>query len=663
MTSSDGLDWMRQVPAASPALLRHLHGEAARYARSAARLRPMQESLIASSALRQPAAERGPAWSVGAYTYWYEGRQDREFCTLRRQGKDSDPTDILDLNLLAGDSPYVRLGVCDPSPDGTLLAYSVDTLGDESYELRFRSVPDGAEGEKGRPRSYYGGAWDLSGTHYFYVTHDEAYRPYQVWRYTVGAYADTDELYLEEQDPQFHITTYMTETHLVISAASRTTSQEWIVDLANSDQPPRDATGRTTGVIHAVTPIPGIAEDELLIVTNASAATDFRLAHGRIGQPVEDWATLLPTVPGRRLHRATLVSGHVVVQCRRDISPRLITFPWGSPDVAREISPDVPQGTLRMVSAAGLEPDEIAIETESYLDPKRVESVSLSEDRRRTLWTRTIDSYERSRFVSQVLDCTVRDGTTVPVTLVRHSGTALDRTAPCLLYGYGAWETVIEPAFDPGLIALLEHGVVFAHAHVRGGGELGREWWQAGSMSKKENSVFDYIDVAEWLGQNWVDPWRIVARGRSAGGLLVGAAYSLSPATWAGVIAEVPFVDPVTTMLDADAPLVAVEREEWGDPRRSEDREWMLRWSPCDNLPPRPVRPPLIVTSFVHDSRVSVAEPARWVEALRQTGSGDDDVMFRVELAQGAHAIPPGRGSQLRYMSELYAWALDRMGY
>ena len=248
------------------------------------------------------------------------------------------------------------------------------------------------------------------------------------------------------------------------------------------------------------------------------------------------------------------------------------------------------------------------------------------------------------------------------MTIVRHQDTRLDGSAPCLIYGYGAWETVIEPSFDSALLVLLEHGVVFAHAHVRGGGELGRTWWEQGRRELKQTTFTDLIDVAVDLGQATVDRDRLVARGRSAGGLAMGAVYSQRPDIWRGIVAEVPFVDPVTTMLDPTAPLVAVEWDEWGDPRCPADLAWMLDWSPYEALPPLAERPRLRVTSALYDSRVSVWEPARWVERLRSTGSSDSEVVFRVELGPGAHAIPEGRYARMSYLSEIYVWVADCLG-
>ena len=252
----------------------------------------------------------------------------------------------------------------------------------------------------------------------------------------------------------------------------------------------------------------------------------------------------------------------------------------------------------------------------------------------------------------------------MPVTLVRHRDTPLDGTAPALVYGYAAYEEVYpDQEWDPAIPSLLDRGVVYAHAHVRGGGERGRRWWLEGRMEHKQNTFTDYIAVADGLAESGlVDGDRIATRGLSAGGLLQGAVFSQRPDRWRAVVAEVPFVDVVSTMFDASIPLTVTEWDEWGDPRRRADFDWMLAYSPYDNPPSGP-RPDLLVTGALHDPRVMVFEPAKWVARLRET---DPDwsprCLFRVETGAGAHVGPAGRFAHLAYEAEIYAWVLDRLG-
>jgi oligopeptidase B len=272
---------------------------------------------------------------------------------------------------------------------------------------------------------------------------------------------------------------------------------------------------------------------------------------------------------------------------------------------------------------------------------------------------------------------TARDGARVPVTLWRRHDVALDGSAPCLLYGYGAYEYVFEPEFDAALPALLDRGVVFAHAHVRGGGEMGRTWWEQGRLLRKRTTFEDFVDVADALAHDGalglVDGRRIASRGLSAGGLLQGAVYSQRPDRWRAVVAEVPFVDVVTAMSDPSIPLTVNEWDEWGDPRDPAFMTYLAGYSPYDNPPPADGRPPLLVTGALYDPRVLVREPAKWVSVLRATdpnrGAGTDPadptspgtVLFRVETAEGSHSGPAGRYGHLDYEAEVAAWILTAL--
>ena len=299
---------------------------------------------------------------------------------------------------------------------------------------------------------------------------------------------------------------------------------------------------------------------------------------------------------------------------------------------------------------------------QSWTGPRSWYAVDLGTGRRRHLRDQEVPSYDPERYVSERRYAPVGD-VRVPVTIVRHVDTPLDGSAPCLLYGYGAYEACFDPEFDVALTGLLDRGVVWAHAGIRGGGEGGRRWWLDGRLASKQNTFSDHVAAADFLADGVVDGDRIVTRGLSAGGMLQGVVFSQAPSRWAGVVAEVPAVDILTTMLDPSIPLTVNEWDEWGDPRKPDEYQWLLRYSPYDNVPAAGVRPDLLVTGALHDPRVMVWEPAKWVAELRYT---DPDwsprCLFRVELGEGAHVGPSGRYARLRYEAEIYAWALDRFG-
>jgi oligopeptidase B len=403
----------------------------------------------------------------------------------------------------------------------------------------------------------------------------------------------------------------------------------------------------------------------LFIVTN-DGASEFRLMGVPLASPGRDgWVELLPEDPAERLYSVTAFSGHVVTTLRRDAglvarSYRL-TDAGGVADPV-DIMPSWPVGTVELGHNELFDADEVQVVEQSWIHPKSWYAVDLRSGERRLLLTQDVPAYDGGSYVEERVQATVGD-VQVPVTVVRHVDTALDGSAPCLLYGYGAYEACFEPEFDAALTALLDQGVVWAHAGIRGGGEGGRRWWLDGHLAAKQNTFSDHVAVADFLADGLVDGARIVTRGLSAGGLLQGAVFSQVPDRWAGVIAEVPAVDILTTMLDPSIPLTINEWDEWGDPRKPDEYQWLAAYSPYDNLPEPGTRPDLLVTGALHDARVMVWEPAKWVAALRHTDpEWSPRCLFRVELGEGAHAGPSGRYAHLRYEAEIYAWALERFG-
>ncbi len=299
----------------------------------------------------------------------------------------------------------------------------------------------------------------------------------------------------------------------------------------------------------------------------------------------------------------------------------------------------------------------------SYVHPWVWSSVDLATGERSEAHRQEAPGHDPDAYVCERRELPSADGVLVPATVVRHRDTPLDGSAPALLYGYGAYEAVFEPEWDVALPSLLDRGVVFVHAHVRGGGEGGRGWYLDGRLDRKQNTFSDHVAVADGLVRaGLVDGTRLATRGLSAGGLLQGVVFSQRPDRWRAVVAEVPFVDVVTTMSDATVPLTPQEWGEWGDPRKEEEFRWMLAYSPYDNPPPPGGRPDLLVTGAVHDPRVLVAEPAKWVAILRHTDpEWSPRCLFRAETGAGAHTGPSGRFAHLAYEAEIQAWLLDKL--
>ena len=720
----DDYAWMRDHSA--PAMQDYLAAERAYYDASTRHLGALTDELFAEAVARTArGAEDSVSWTLRGYRYMHRTPEGAEGKQLLRwpEGDAAEPRLLLDENVLGATTGFIDIGVCEPSPDNRLLAWSADTTGAEIYQLQFRDMRTGQDLTEMIERSYPGGAWASGSSHYFYLVPDDLNRPYQVWRHELGSAPNADVLVYTEADARFELTLHATRSGelIVITAASRDTTEVRIIE---SDQPlaePATVAERRRGVEyrvdHAVDPSGG--SGTLYIVTDDGAA-EFRLMRAPVARPGrENWTevrcpAIAPARNDTRLVQCDVLAGHLLLTLRRGGSPLLAITDLdageqgrvggesagrqgeaggesasrqgeaGGESVSRqgeaggrngastsgqvrEIWPAHQAGSIAVQHAEDYTGGSVVIVEESLIHPRVWSALNLAAGQRRELKQAEAPGHDVSRYQTRRLQATVADGTNVPVTVAYLAGTELDGTAPCLLYGYGAYEACLDPEFETHLPSVLDRGVIYAVAHVRGGGECGRQWWQQGRLRAKPTTFSDFVEVAGWLAGDTdgsaalVDGRRIVSRGLSAGGLLQGAAYSRAPGRWRAVVAEVPFVDCVNSMLDPTIPLTINEWDEWGDPRDPDDFACMRGYSPYDNPPAGP-RPDLLVTGAVHDPRVLVHEPAKWVARLRATDSAASRVLFRVELGAGAHTGPSGRFGHLRYESEVYAFILEAMG-
>lgn len=658
----DDLMWLRD-PGRGERLRSYLAEERAFYDVEAERLRDRTEALRARAESLRDAEEWSPAWRVGGWECRWHWADGAEYPALigRRSPEGPDQT-LLDVGSLDVGG-FVRLGECAVSPDGRWLAYSVDTEGTERYWLRVRDLASMEDLLERVPDTYYGLAWSRDSSTVLYTTVDHADRPWRVSARDVARWGAEERVVVQEDDESFHLALRASGDgrSLIIRASARLCSEEWIVPRDDTASAPISPLGRNEGTTYTLEPLLVRGRERLAVIIDAGHDAQ-RLIIGDVSDPRADAVELLAADPGRRLRDLTSVDGRVVVAGRSGADAAIwLIDPLGEGEAA-SVGPEEPGGHLSIEPYDGLDQRSLCVRTESRRSPRRWWSLDVASGTRVLLTEEGTGSHHEDDYLLEVRHVVARDGTPIPVTITRRREVPLDGTAPCLLYGYGAWETVIDPAFDPVLIALLDDGVVHAHAHVRGGGELGRGWWWQGRMESKVTTFDDFVDVADAIADTLVDGCRIVARGLSAGGLLMGAAYSRRPDRWRAVLAEAPFVDPVTTMSDPTAPLVVTEFEEWGNPFRPQDRDWMLGWSPYDNCPAdAAARPALLVTSAIPDPRVSVWEPARWVARLRLTGSDDERLLFRCDRGPRGHWSPPGRHSGVAYEAELMAWAVDQM--
>lgn len=659
-----------------------LAAERAYYEERIAPLSALRQTLAAEMIARVPAVEPSAPWEEGGYEYREETRAGDEYPRLiRRPHGGGDEHVLLDVQRIhdEGGTGYTRLGMAEVSPDGTLLAWSLDLDGDEVYTLHFRDLTTGNDLTDTVPRSYYGGAWAADSRSFLYTVHDDAYRPFEVRRHRLGTDATTDELLLTEPDDRFELMLHASRSGdwAFITTLSRDTVQQTLVSLRDDAAEAIVVRPWEWGVEYSLEHAPGHGPNEsdgFYVVTNLDAP-EFRIAWADAATP-GTWNELVPERSDERIHAVDAFATAHVVSLRRDGAAclRIVT----RDGVTRDIVPSEAGGIVSLGRNYDWDAEFVTMIEESFIRPAVYADVpfdgSFPRERHRTqvLVTNADDYVSERHFVPRP------DGAQVPVITVRHRDTPLDGTAPLMLYGYGSYEASCDPDWGidwwRSLPSLLDRGIVFAVGHPRGGGEMGRRWWLDGHLATKTNTFDDQAAVADFLADGLIDGARIVTRGGSAGGLLQGALYARRPDRWAGLVAEVPFVDVITTMSDDSIPLTAQEWREWGDPRKPEEYAWLLSYSPIDNRPAVESRPALLVTGAVHDPRVMVREPAKWVAALRHddpegargvdptTPASPRTVLFRVETGAGAHGGPSGRFAELEYEAEIYAWCLAAMG-
>ena len=669
----DPYGWMRDP--GLPALHDYLAAERAYYDLQTAPTRDLQHRLLGELTARVAPAEDSVSWRRGGLEYFTRvnpGQELEQFC--RVAGPGSPAGVLLDQNLLRADPAcsggYVDVAVREVSPDGRLLAYSVDFTGDELFQLRIRDLATGADLPDRIEATYYSLGWAADSRSLFYVLTDQLYRPHEVWWHEIGTDPAGDVRVYREDDERFALTVRATRSggYVLIETESRETTETLLIPAAAPQTPPAVLEPRSSGTEYRADHADGPDGGEFYLVTN-DGAEEFRLvraparAPGRAG-----WTEVIAGSPDTRLVSCHVFGPFLVVEQRHAAAPQLRVLHRASGE-QRLIEAAGPQYSLALGINEDYAATAVTVRTESLTDPPSWHDVDLAGGGWQLRQRKDVPGYHPAGYRTQRVAATAADGTVIPVTIAYRRGLRPDGTAPCLLDGYGAYEDCYWPEFSVATPSLLDRGAVYAVAHIRGGGEGGRRWWLQGRLDRKRNTFTDFIAAADALAdQGWAAPDRIVSRGRSAGGLLQGAVFTMAPRRWRAVVAEVPFVDCVTTMSDPTIPLTINEWDEWGDPRHDPVmRAYLRSYSPYDNTPPLPW-PDLLVTGNVHDTRVLIKEPARWVARLRATaaasphGGAAGRLLFRAELGTEAHMGPTGRYDKLRYEAEVLAFIVTATG-
>ncbi|MBM0277984.1 S9 family peptidase [Micromonospora tarensis] len=608
------------------------------------------------------------------YTRTIEGQQYGVQCRRAvRDGEidppvsvDGAPLDgeevLLDGNLLAEGHDFLSLGAFDISPDGRWLAYSTDFSGDERFTLRVKDLTTGELLPDEIPDTFYGTAWSSDASVLFYVTVDDAWRPNRVWRHTVGSATADDVVVHQEDDERFWVGVELTrsEKFILIDVHSKVTSEVLVIPAGNPTGAPAVIAPRRQGIEYTVE-----HHGHRFLVLHNDGAEDFALAFTSADVP-GDWVPLIEHTPGTRLEAVDAFANHLVVSLRTDGLTGLRVLPVGSDDaydidfpeplysVGLDANSEYRTGQIRLRYASLVTPD-------SVYDYDLVTRQMVLRKQKPVLPGPDGRPYDPAEYEQHRDWALADDGTRVPISLVCRVGTPRDGSAPCELYGYGSYEASMDPWFSVARLSLLDRGVVFAVAHTRGGGELGRRWYDQGKLLAKKNTFTDFVACARHLVKaGWTASDRLVARGGSAGGLLMGAVANLAPDAFTGIVAEVPFVDPLTSILDPSLPLTVTEWEEWGNPL--EDPEvyaYMKSYAPYENVAAVDY-PAILAATSLNDTRVLYSEPAKWIARLRAVAPGGD-YLLKTEMGAG-HSGPSGRYDSWREEAFINAWILDRLG-
>lgn len=608
------------------------------------------------------------------YTRTVEGQQYGVQCRRAVRDGETDPPVsadgapldgeevLLDGNLLAEGHDFFSLGAFDVSPDGRWLAYSTDFSGDERFTLRVKDLTTGELLPDEVPDTFYGTAWSSDASALFYVTVDDAWRPNRVWRHLIGSAAADDVVVHQEDDERFWVGVELTrsEKFILIDVHSKVTSEVLVIPAGNPTGTPAVIAPRRQGVEYTVE-----HHGHRFLILHNDGAEDFALAFTSADVP-GDWVPLIEHTPGTRLEAVDAFANHLVVSLRTDGLTGLRVLPVGSDDghdidfpeplysVGLDANPEYRTGQVRLRYSSLITPD-------SVYDYDLVTRQMVLLKQKPVLPGPDGRPYDPAEYEQHRDWALADDGTRVPISLVCRVGTPRDGSAPCELYGYGSYEASMDPWFSVARLSLLDRGVVFAVAHIRGGGELGRRWYDQGKLLAKKNTFTDFVACAQHLVKaGWTASDRLVARGASAGGLLMGAVANLAPDAFTGIVAQVPFVDALTSILDPSLPLTVTEWEEWGNPLDDpEVYAYMKSYTPYENVAAVDYPAILAVTSL-NDTRVLYSEPAKWIARLRAVAPGGD-YLLKTEMGAG-HGGPSGRYNSWREEAFINAWILDRIG-
>ncbi|HEY0591314.1 MAG TPA: S9 family peptidase, partial [Thermoanaerobaculia bacterium] len=655
---SDDYYWLRERE--NEEVLSYLRAENDYAEAVLAPTKELQETIFNEIVARIPQRDESvPLFENGWYwvTRFEPGKEYPIY--VRKKTLDAPDQVALDVNEMAKGHNFFSVPGVQPSDSGDLIVFAVDTVGRRKYDLHFKNLATGAMLPDVIDDVTPNAVWAADGKTVLYTRQDpDTLRSYQIWRHEIGTDPKADVLVYQEDDEEFSSYVYRSKSkkYLMIGSSQTMADEVRYLDALNPAGALKVLEPRKRGREYSADHLNGF----FYIRTN-DAARNFRLMRAPEANPgFASWTEVVAHRDDVYLDSFELFDDYLVLGERKDGLTRLNVAPWGGEGYFVDFGE--PAYVARI--GANPEPDttKLRFVYSSLTTPSSTYDYDMATKEKVLLKREQVGGgFDPANYATERLWAPARDGKKIPISLVYRKGFERNGTAPLLLYGYGSYGASSDPAFNGPAISLLDRGFVYAIAHIRGGQELGRAWYDDGKLLNKKNTFTDFIDAAEFLaGQKYADRGNVFAMGGSAGGLLVGAVMNMRPDLWKGIVARVPFVDVVTTMLDESIPLTTSEYDEWGNPNDPQYYQYMLSYSPYDQVT-RAAYPNLLVTTGLHDSQVQYWEPAKWVAKLRTMNTAGSKILMKTDMEAG-HGGTTGRFKRHRETAMIYAFLVDLAG-
>ncbi|MDO4911823.1 MAG: S9 family peptidase [Corynebacterium sp.] len=687
-TVTDNYEWMRAKE--DPKVISYLEAENAYTDQQTAELEELRTNIFEE--IKRRTKETDMSVPTRSFGYWYfnrivAGQNYGAFCRMKVEDEDSwiPPTIepgpplpgeevILDCDALSQGHDFFSMGGAHLRHSTNRLIYSVDTKGDERYTLFIKDLTTGELLDDIVENVAGCGSW-ISDEHIIYERVDDAWRPYQVWRHKLGTPVEEDVLVYEEKDERFWLgsTTQFDSTYAVISISSKTTSEQWILDVReNPEGEFQCIRPRQTDVEYAVEVTEVAGERRLLVLHNFNDV-NYELSEGPVPSATEylDFTTLNSLIApseDARIEGVDTYKRFIVASYRRAGLGRVAVMKLGEHGYTdfEELRWDEELVSSGAGGGGQWDCPVLRVSYASYTEPATLFQLDATQDindaEARIVLRKgeVLGGYDSADYTAYRVWAPAADGVQIPVSVIHRRDLDMSASHPLYLYGYGSYEHSLDPGMSISRLSMLDRGLIVAIAHVRGGGEMGRTWYDDGKMLRKKNTFTDFIDVAKHLiDRGMTTPDQLVASGGSAGGLLMGAVANMAPNTFKAILAEVPFVDALTSILMPELPLTVIEWDEWGNPLEDKEvYEYMASYSPYENIEAKKY-PNILAMTSLNDTRVLYVEPAKWIAKLRDTATGGE-FLLRTDMSSG-HGGASGRYDSWRQTAFVYAWAINQV--